>query len=203
MCAVCGLPAADGATLRAVLRTTFTDHAALRAPDSGVVCAACDWYMAHQELRRQSWWLTPARAEPIERGEMATLLRAHLDDPPNEDGYYLFTATRRKHLALYAPLNLAGARLRRVRFETDNVDVDADWFVLRDAALTLRQHHTWEEIETDHYRAHALAGWHDPGAFVAARDLVRPWRRAPRLALIRFINVATKGANAHVDPGAE
>ena len=187
-CAVCGLPTVYTAhTPNTVLRPTFTDHDALRVPGSGVVCEACAWYFGRQDVRRQSWWLTETSAEPVERAAMWPLLRAHLSTPPDQDGYYLFTIMKRKHLALRAPLNLAGARTRRVRFEVNTVTLDATSVAVYKAVAQLRRYHTWQEIQDDAYRTHALAKWEEPGAFASARDVVHPVLSTALFALIRFV----------------
>lgn len=188
-CAICGLPTAAGKPPTAVLRDTFTDYAALRQPRSATVCAACDWYMSRQDLRRSSWWLTETAAAPIERVSIRSFLLDQIAHPPPVAGYILITATRRKHLALYAPLNAAGASTRRLRFETATLDIDPATFPALVAAVdALRQHHTWQEIATGVYYPANLAKWPTPAAFTAAFTAVRPWLRTPHLNLIRFIS---------------
>lgn len=188
LCAVCGLPAASGQPPKAVLRDTFTDYATLRQPRSPLVCAACDWYMSRQDLRRSSWWLTATAAVPLERSGLRAFLLDQLAHPPAEAGYILITITRRKHLALYAPLNASHAQARRLRFETATLDLDARFPHLLAAVDALRQYHTWQEITTGVYYPANLAKWPAPAAFAQAQAAVHSWLRTPHLNLVRFIS---------------
>lgn len=124
-CAVCGLPTTSETRVQTVLRPTFTDMALLRRPDSRTVCPACVWYFDHQELRRANWWLTADSAAEIARGDLRRVIDEHLAAPPGADGYLLITASKRKHIALRAPLNLAGSPVRRVQFEIDTLHLAA------------------------------------------------------------------------------
>ena len=187
VCAVCGLPMLLGTPVDSVLRKTFTDYAALRVPDSGYACDACVWYFDHQNLRRSSWWLTATRAHSLSKEDVGPLLRAHLDCPPDEDGYYLISVMHRKHLALWAPLNMAGASVRRVRFETVTVALDRDWLALVEAAHKLREFHSWKEIQSDNYNSKFLIRWGDISEFARLREVVKPWLRTATLDLVQYI----------------
>lgn len=188
ICAVCGLPTATGVATAKVLRPTFTDIAALRCPRSSVVCAACEWYMGNQEIRRSSWWLTEEVATEVDKGEWHTLLLEHLAHPPARDSYYLITVTKRKHLALYAPLNMAGNPMRRVRFEVSTLDLHpALWPALPAAAHQLRTRHSWKEIQADSYNSYFAAQWPAIAHFAALRNTVRPYLHTPYLDLAQFV----------------
>lgn len=187
MCAVCGLPMAVGVPVRDVLRKTFTDQAALRAPGCDQACEACAWYFDHQELRRSSWWLTAGEARPLAKGDVGPLLQEHLGRAPVVDGYYLITIMKRKHLALWAPLNLARSATLRVRFEVTTVELNYLWLTLVEAAHRLREFHSWREIQNDDYNAKFLMRWSDPLEFVRLRQVVQPWLRTPYLDLTQYV----------------
>jgi len=186
-CAVCGLPMSYGVSLKKTLRKTFTDHAALRNVISGVVCAACAWYMSHQELRRSSWYLTAGEARPLAKADLYPLLCQHLEQPPEHDGYYLITTMKRKHLALWAPLSAAGNAILRVRFEVVSLDLDRKWLRLTQAAHRLREHHSWYEIQSDDYNAKFLASWSDPLEFIRLRQGIKPFLHTPYLDLAQYV----------------
>jgi len=187
LCAVCGLGMEAGVPVEGVLRKTFTDHAALRVPASSSVCPACEWYFGHQELRRSSWWLTAERALSLAKAEVGPLLRGHLRGAPAEDGYYLVTTMKRKHLALWAPLNLAGNSVRRVRFETVTVELDTTWLAMMEAAHRLREIHSWREIRNDDYNAKFLTRWESPNEFMELRSMVQPWLGTAHLDLAQYV----------------
>lgn len=192
-CAICGLPTAETTPLGSVLRPTFTDLAYLRRPPPGVACPACDYYMSHQELRRANWWLTAGEAQPIERRDLRRLLADHLAQPPAAGGYYLITTSKRKHLALRAPLNLAGAPTRRVQFELATLTLDAAlWSTLTAACDALRHFHTWQEILNDTYQSWRLVKWPRAADFIAARAAIQPYARTPYLELVKFVSVADR-----------
>lgn len=189
LCAVCGFPAGISATpIKRVLRPTFTDYAALRVPHSPHCCAACEWYFGEQQLRRESWWITPSAAVVIPRAQLWPTLREHLLYPPDEPGYLLITATRRKHLALHAEQTSARARTRRVRFETASIVLDTAYIDFIAACVALRAWHTWAEIKSDRYYAANLAKWPNALDFVVAREAVQPWKRTPHLNLASFMS---------------
>lgn len=186
-CGVCGLPLAGSRTLAEVLRPTFTDHGLLADGNADHVCDACAWYMDHQELRRQSWYLTEREARPLAKKDVLPLLQAHYEEPPLEDRYYLIAISKKKHVALRARLNAGGCRAMRVNFETALVDVDAEWFKLLDNLVTLRRYHRWDEIEADRYLPFAILKWPSLSAFEQARQAVRPWLRSPAWGLARYV----------------
>jgi len=189
-CAVCGLSTASETLVKSVLRPTFTDIALLRRPDSRHVCPACAWYFDHQEVRRANWWLTADGATEIARGDLRRVIDEQLATPPAADGYLLITTSKRKHIALRAPLNLAGSHARRVQFETDTLTLRAaDWFRLTAAVDALRVVHTWQEILTDTYQSWRVGRWANAAEFVAARAGVRPYLRTPYLDLVKFVSV--------------
>ena len=187
-CAVCGLPMRFGVELRKVLRPTFTDSAALRAPRSKKVCFACEWYMSQQQLRRASWWLTETRAQRLENKlDIWRLLADHIAHPPGEPGYYLITATKRKHLALYAELNAPGAARRKIRFEVHNLELDNNSLGVIRAIFELKLHHRWEEIAHDNYNPAFVAKWHDPGRWLMLRNKIKPYLHHPIFLFAQFI----------------
>lgn len=199
-CAVCGLTTSRYVPLASVLRDTFTDFAALRRRESGVCCVACAWYFDHQELRRSSWWLTGSEARSLTVTDARDLLLSHLASPPDEAGYYLFSLTNRKHLALYAPLNLPRSYPRLVRFESATLILTPSFTELLSACELLRQHHAWSEIESDIYNASALTRWSGRvERFVAARQAVQPWLRTPHLGLARFLLRGSDDGREHTD----
>lgn len=189
-CAVCGLPTEPYALTGKVLRPTFTDHEFLRCPTSNHVCPACEYYMNHQELRRANWWLTGDKALPIERDQLRPFITVQLYRPLMENGYLIITTSKRKHIGLRAPLNMAGSKALRVQFETVTLDLTAAlWQSLTAACDTLKQHHTWKEILSDSYEAWRLAKWTGLPTYVAAREVVRPHLRTPYLDLVKFVSV--------------
>lgn len=185
-CAICGLPLAGDTPLGKVLRPTFTDHDLLANRD-GYACTACTWYMDHQELRRQSWYLTENEARPLAKADLLPLLRSHYQDPPAEDRYYLIARSKKKHVALHGRLNAAGCRAMRVNLETSLVDVDGEWFKLLDGVVALRRYHAWDEIEADRYLPFAILKWPSLADFERAREAVRPWLRSPAWELARYL----------------
>jgi len=187
ICAVCGLPMVTGTPVDKVLRKTFTDYAALRVPRGDYACDACVWYFGRQDLRRSSWWLTAAGAQSLTKADVGPLLQEHLESPPSEDGYYLITTMKRKHLALWAPLNLAGNPVRRVRFETVTIDIDCDWLAVVEAAHQLRKFHSWKEIQNDDYNSKFLTRWENPAEFVRLRGILQPWLGTPYLDLAQYV----------------
>jgi len=189
-CAVCGLPTTSETRVQTVLRPTFTDIALLRRPESRHVCPACAWYFDHQEVRRANWWLAADGATEIARGDLRRVIDEQLATPPAADGYLLITVSKRKHIALRAPLNLAGSHARRVQFETDTLTLHAaDWFRLTAAVDALRVVHTWQEILADNYQSWRVGRWANVAEFVAARAVARPYLRTPYLDIVKFVSV--------------
>ena len=198
-CAICGLPTREAAPRHKVLRSTFSDYDVLRVRNGDDVCPACEWYMSNQDLRRSGWWLTQNEARQMKKQDWLALLREHIEQPPDEDGYYLikpsgFIGIRRvssltgKHLALLAPLNLAHNPVRRVQFDTVALDLTAQWLELVEASHRLREHHSWREIVTDDYIATFVTErWDDLSEFVRLREVVKPWLRTPQLNLAQFV----------------
>jgi CRISPR type IV-associated protein Csf1 len=186
-CAVCGLPTVGDASRTKTIRPTFTDHTALRAPRSPVVCAACDWYMSRQDLRRSSWWLTPTQAQPLAKADLWPTLQRLLVHPPDQDGYLLITTMKRKHLALHAPLNLSGCTSLRVRFEVVTLNVAPAWLDVVAAAHALRQNHSWREIQSDNYVAKFLTRWPNPLEFIRHRQVIQPHLHTPHLDLAQYV----------------
>ncbi|RMG91198.1 MAG: hypothetical protein D6706_18440 [Chloroflexi bacterium] len=188
-CAVCGLPTSQAVELKKILRKTFTDHEALRAPGSMHACPACEWYMGRQDLRRSGWWLTASEAREVSKAEWWPLLRQHILEPPVEDGYYLIKPLGLvgKHLALHAPLNMAGNPVRRVRFDVHTLDLDHRFLDLVMAAHRLREYHSWHEIQSGNYNPALVARWDDLGEFHALVTLVQPYLFTPFMTLAEFI----------------
>jgi hypothetical protein len=187
LCAVCGLPTGHDADLGKVLRDTFTDRDVLEVPWSGYVCAACEWYFDHQELRRQHWYLTAREARPLAKADIFPLLVKHLRCPPAEDRYYFIAQSKKKHVALRARLNAAGCTKLRVNFETIMVDVDQSFPTLMKNLVALRKYHSWDEIESDRYLPYAILKWPSFKAFEEARWAVAPYLRSPQWQLARFL----------------
>lgn len=189
LCAVCGLPMVTGSSPSKVLRKTFTDYAALRQPESMVVCAACSWYFDNQKLRATGWYLTEREARAMKRGNWFELLREHIASPRTDPAYYLIrpSGLAGKHLALYAPLNCGSLPLM-VRYDVNTLLLDAAWWSALEAAFVLRRQHSWSEIKTDVYNTKFVAErWADPDKFVCLRDLVCPYLFTPYLNLIEFV----------------
>jgi hypothetical protein len=190
-CAVCGMPEVTGPPPDKVLRPTFVDHSLLLRNGGNVVCDACQWYLGAQDVRRTSWFLTEDKAvvlaTPGARLEVLELLARHVRDGVPADSYYLITESKRKHVALRARLNHAGARVLRVNFETMLVDVDRDFFRLYRDVCTLRQYHAWREIESDAYLPFAILKWPNLTEFELTRMRVWPQVYSPQYRLAKFL----------------
>jgi len=189
-CAVCGLPCRDVVPLRKVLRSTFTNYDLLRKPDEAGACLSCAWYFDHQELRRTGWYLTATEARAMQKSDWLSLLREHHKNGVPEDAYYLVKPLGLvgKHLALYAPMVMAGrSSVCVVQFNTMRVQCDAAFWRLLDAAHALRERHSWKEIRTGDYYAKHILAWPDRAEFVRLRSIVQAWRRTPQLMLVEFL----------------
>jgi hypothetical protein len=187
VCAICSGPCDAAVAVADVLRPTFTD---IDRVNGDYVCSACVWYFDHQELRRSHWYLTPAEAVPLAKKDILPLLRKHVREPPPVDRYYLISRSKKKHVALRARLNAAGARMLRVNFETMLVDVDQQFFELYDHIVALRKYHAWDEIERDEYLIRSLQRWltgEGFDQFERHRDGVRPWLRTQQYELAKFL----------------
>jgi hypothetical protein len=188
-CLVCGLPTLESTSLKEVLRKTFTDYDVLRVRGGRDVCPACVWYFDHQELRRSGWWLTAFRAESMKKSEWLSLLRQHVETGAPRDAYYLIKPLGLvgKHLALYAPLTMAGSNAITAQFNTLRVKVDASFLVLVEASHRLREFHSWKEIRTGNYYAKHILTWIDRAEFIHLRSIVQPWLNTSELALAEFV----------------
>jgi len=184
LCSVCGLPTAETELRSKVLRKTFSDYDVLRIRSGKYVCPACVWYMDHQALRLKSWWLTQREARSVQRTEWLKLLQDHIQEPPDEEGYYLIRKPGPigKHLALLAPLNLAGHPVRRVQFDRQTLSLDREWLSLVEASHCLREYFSWREILRDCYESKVLSEL-SIEEVMALRKVVKPWLGTAHLEL--------------------
>ena len=188
-CALCGLPAdPDGMMAKAkVYRPTFVDFDLQARAGQPDLCPACVWYLDHQEIDRSHWYLSASTARPLAKADLLPLLTEHLTHPPPEDRYYLIAFTKKKHFALRARLNAAGARILRVNAETFLVDVDNRCLRLAADLTALRTYHAWQEIESDNYLPYAILRWPRLADFEARRAAIQPWLRSPQYHLARYL----------------
>jgi len=187
VCAVCGLPMAQGIPQARVFRKTFNDWDRLALPNEPRVCPACAWYFDHQELRFSHWYVTPSEARVLARDDIIPLLFSLLESSSPSDFYLLLSRTKKKHVALRGRLNAAGCSSLRVNFEEYLVDVDRGFLKLETALIDLRQYHSWDEIESDAYLPFAILRWPSVGDFERTREAVRRWLNTPQYALARYL----------------
>ncbi len=190
LCAVCGLGTKDTVLLGKVLRPTFTDSAVLRHPRGTIACPACAWYFDNQDLRRSGWYVTESKATAMARRDWYSLLKEHIQRPPEEPGYYLIHpgGMATKHLALYAPMSVGGGWPIPVRFGTVTLPLGLSWLVGLEAAFELRRHHSWKEIKSDSYIIEVAAKkWTGIEEFGRLRQMVQPWLNTAFIDLIEFL----------------
>lgn len=146
ICYLTGLPAReDGPKVGEVLRDTFTNHDLARAPGSPVMSDAAQWYFNHQEFRR--FHIVAERSgesyrwRSVAREDLRQILVDALTAPPDCDRFYSIALSKKKHIALRAPVTPARSAYVYVQFEENAVTLAGAIFLALltafDAALAL------------------------------------------------------------------
>ncbi len=190
-CAICGGCSSSGVPIAAFIGPTMTDQASFRAPHGAHACAACAFVRARfspvpgkpaapgksegPRWSNFSHLYDDGTHVPASKGEKPRIL-AFLRGPKIGAWFAAIADSGQKHVLPYTPVNPAGARRGRVRFEERNVTLPdaAGWAIVEDAAALLTAGATKDEIARGEYGQRAWSLCRSPiEAFEGAHGRLR------------------------------
>ena len=102
VCAVCGKAISEGAPIKKVVSSAFTDWNVLADMNTSHVCAACTWCIKEPKMRRSQYIATRDQLMFFKRDEISEWLF----DPPNNPPFVFFiTSSYKKHGSFRARVN--------------------------------------------------------------------------------------------------
>jgi hypothetical protein len=193
-CYLCARPCGRDFIAFDVLRDTFNDFNLARCPSSRFLCPACGHYFDHKpEYRKSAWVLARAGerygARAVTREGMREAVLRRLARRTDEDMIFLCPTSKKKHIALLAPVTPAQSLSAFVQFELQTLRVGESFRDVLEAFDGLRDMGMKKSsIISDSYAQVELRNA-DAARFAELRAALSRWRNT---ATIRFASFVAK-----------
>ena len=120
-CYLCGARCPAAYTVAKGLADTFNSHSLAHVPSSPSLCAACQWYfdsqVLHPEFRKMSLVVSPTSWRNWQRETMKHDIFSWLTQGLEDQTYLVISLSKKKHILLQAPLNVAGSHTLSIQIE--------------------------------------------------------------------------------------
>lgn len=198
-CYLCGSPCPETYTVAKGLADTFNSHYLAHAPSSSFLCPACQWYFdnsqgLHPEFRKMSLVVTSTSWYTWQRERMKNDILSWLTQGISEQAYLVISLSKKKHILLQSPLNVAGSRTLSLQIEEQVAHFTLDdWLYIDERFMRLLAlgHGKGEILSGDLYtsmlRKHGQIG----EALLLSAQL-DPWRSSAPIELVSYVTIVEK-----------
>lgn len=202
-CYLCGVPCQSAAPVAKGVPDTFNSHYLAQCPSSGVLCAACAWYLDntldHPAFRKMSLIVQRDSWRNWPRETMKMDIERWLRDGIEHESYLVVSLSKKKHILLQAGMTNAGARRLIVQVEEQPCYVYAtEWERLNAAfsALLALGHNKGEILSGQLYAQTLRKHGRIADALALSQDLA-PYRKSPLLELLSYVTIIEKEEEKH------
>lgn len=197
-CYLCGIPCQSVASVAKGVPDTFNSHYLARCPSSGVLCAACAWYLDntldHPAFRKMSLIVARDSWHNWQRETMKTDIGLWVSQGIQCDAYCVVSLSKKKHILLQAPMNAQGTRLLAIQIEEQVAYVDqTTWQIMNRSFMTLLAlGHTKSEILSGGLYAQTLRKHGQINEAMQHNTMLAPYRHSPQLELLSYVTLVEK-----------
>lgn len=198
-CYLCGANCSQEQTVARGIAETFNSHYLARSPSSSYLCAACAWYFSssagHPDFRkmslvveRDSWhnWERPAM-----KGDILHTLQCGVDT----DVFLIVSLSKKKHILLQAPLNVANACTLSIQVEEQVAHISLGMWEHMDAAFMrlVQLGHNKGEILSGNLYGNTLKKHGQLAEALLLSKQLEPYRHSAALELLSYVTIVEKG----------
>jgi hypothetical protein len=195
LCYLCGTPCPETHSVAKSIADTFNSHAFAQCPSSPYLCAACQWYLngkaGHPDFRKMSIIVQRETWRSWERTAMKQDIGCWLEGELDQDAYLVISLTKKKHLLLQAPLNLASSHTLAIQIEERVAYLTrSDWQEMDTAFMTLLGlGHSKGEILSGELHTAMLRKHGDLRTALLTSQQLDVWRGSPQLDLLSYVTL--------------
>ena len=194
-CYLCGTPCPALYPTSKGIADTFNSHSLARCPSSSWLCAACQWYLdnkaGHPDFRKMSLMVWETGWKQWQRADMKADIDDALRHGTGEAVYLICSLSKKKHIALQAPLNVQGSRLLAIQVEEAVAHIDQlTWHALDHAFSTLLSlGHGKGEILSGNLHASTLRKHGQLLVALSHSNALAPYRGAAILDFLSYVTI--------------
>jgi hypothetical protein len=194
-CYLCGGSCYAQHTVAKGIAETFNSHYLAACPSSSWLCSACWWYFndkMHPDFRKMSLIVGQRGWRNWQRSEMKEDISEWLQGIGNDtDLYLVISLSKKKHILLQAPMNVAGSSILALQVEEQVAHLDyTTWeYMDRRFMALLKLGHNKGEILSGNLYGNTLRKHGELAEALYLSQQLDPYRNSPQLELLSYVTI--------------